>query len=81
MHKWHISPPEYIMVDLKCVGSPTTANEGQAYLIIYGIKGNHLDVPADVYDSPFIFENNKTVMETDLDMSNKKIENCFNIRY
>ena len=26
MHKWHISPPEYIMVDLKCGGSPKTAN-------------------------------------------------------
>ena len=35
----HISPPEYVMVDLKCKGSPTTPNQGQAYLIIYGIKG------------------------------------------
>ena len=55
MHKWHISPPEYAMVDLKCGGSPITPNQGQAYLIIYGIKDNHSDVPADVYDSPFIF--------------------------
>ena len=40
MHKWHISPPEYTMVDLKC-GLPTSSTQGQAYLIIYGIRGNH----------------------------------------
>ena len=68
MHKWHISPPEYTMVDLKC-GLPTSSTQGQAYLIIYGIKGNHSDVLVDVYDSLFIFENNKMVMETDLDMN------------
>ena len=60
------------MVDLKCGGSPTTENQGKTYLIIYGIKNNHLDVPPAVYDSPFIFENNKMVMETVLDMSDKK---------
>ena len=56
MHKWHISPLEYLMVDLKCDGSPTSSIQGQAYLINYGIKGNHSDVPTDVYDPPFIFE-------------------------
>ena len=40
------------------------------YLIIYGVKDTHSDVPVDVYDLPFIFENNKMVMETDLDMNN-----------
>ena len=61
------------MVDLKCDGTPTTAKQGKAYLIIYGIKGNHSDVPADVYDKAFIFENNKMVMGTDLDMNNHDI--------
>ena len=81
MHKWHIFPPEYIMVDLKCGGSLTTANQGQAYLMSYGIKGNHSDVPADVYDKAFIFENNKMVMETDLDMTNCQILNYNNKKY
>ena len=36
------------MVVLKCGGSPKTANQDQAYLIIHGMKGNHLGVPADV---------------------------------
>ena len=73
LHKWHISPPEYLMVDLKCDGLPTTAKQGKAYLIIYGIKGNHSDVPADVYDKDFIFENNKMVMETNLDKNSHDI--------
>ena len=54
LHRWHISPPEYL---------PTTANQGQANLIMYGIEGIHSDVPADVYDKAFFFENNKMVME------------------
>ena len=75
LHKWHISPPEYLMVDLKCDGTPESRTQGQANLIIYGIEGNHSNVPADVYDKAFIFENNKMVMEAKLDMNNKRIVN------
>ena len=60
---------------MKCDGSPKSRTQGQAYLIIYGIEGNHSDVPADVYDKAFIFEDNKMVMETKLDINNKKIIN------
>ena len=59
------------MVDLKSDGEPASTTQGQAYLKIYGIEGNHSDVPADVYDKAFIFENNRMVMEADLDMANK----------
>ena len=61
LHKWHISPPEYLMVVLKCDGTPESRTQGQANLIICGIEGNHSDVPADVYDK-FIFEDNKVVI-------------------
>ena len=44
------------MVDLKCGGSPEEPNQGQAYLIFYGVKGIHSDVPADVYDKAVIFD-------------------------
>ena len=54
LHKWHISPSEYLMVDLKCDCEPKSVTQGQAYLIIYGIEGNHSDVPADVYDKAFV---------------------------
>ena len=64
LHKWHISPLEYFMVDLKCNGSPKSRTQSQAYLIIYGIEDNHFDVPADVYAKTFIFEDNKMLIET-----------------
>ena len=70
MHKWQISPPEYLMLDLHCEGETPT---GQAYLIIYGIKGKYSDVPKNVFDQPFVFESGKMVMETDLDLNGKKL--------
>ena len=39
------------------------------------MKDYHSHVPVDVYGSPFIFENNKMVMQTDLDMNGHKILN------
>ena len=56
MHKWQISPPEYLMLDLHCEGKTPI---GQAYLIIYGIKGKYSDVPKNVFDQPFVFETGK----------------------
>ena len=61
------------MIDLKCDGEPASTTQGHAYLIIYRIEGNHSDVPADVYNAPFIFENNRMVMETNLDLNNHQI--------
>ena len=66
------------MVNLKRDGSLQSRTQGQAYLIIYGIEGNHSDVPADVFDRAFVFEDNKMVMETKLDINNKKIINVKN---
>ena len=57
MHKWHILPPEFIYLDLKCQGTPETPNYGYANLVIYGAKGFQSDVDSRVYDAPFIFEN------------------------
>ena len=79
MHKWRISPPEYIYIficlDLKCQGTPETRNQRFANLIIYGVKGFQPDVDSSVYDSPYIFESEAMVMQTDLDMNNHKILN------
>ena len=72
MHKWQISPLEYLMLDLHCEGETPT---GQAYLIIYGIKGKYSDVPKNVFDQPFVFESGKMAMETDLDLNGKKLLN------
>ena len=75
LHKWRISPPEYIFLDLKWKGTPWDLSKGGAKLIVYGIAGSHDDVPSDVFDAPFAFEGRKMVMETDLDLNGHKILN------
>ena len=75
LHKWRISPPEYIFLDLKWQGTPWDLSKGGTKLIVYGIAGSHDDVPSDVFDAPFAFEGRKMVMETDLDLNGHKIFN------
>ena len=38
MHKWRISPPEYLMLDLKWQGKAEDSSTANAHLIIYGVK-------------------------------------------
>ena len=73
LHKWRISPPEYIFLDLKWQGTTQDLSKEGAKLIVYGIAGSHDDVPSDVFDAPFAFEGRKMVMETDLDLNGHKI--------
>ena len=75
LHKWRISPPEYIYLDLKWQGTAQDLSKEGAKLIVYGIAGSHDDVPSDVFDAPFVFEGRKMVMETDLDLNGHKILN------
>ena len=75
MHKWRISPPEYLMLDLKWQGKADDASPGDAHLIIYGVKGFQPDVESAVFDSPFTIENGKMIMETDLNLNGKRLLN------
>ena len=75
MHKWRISPPEYLMLDLKWQGKADDASPGDAHLIIYGVKEFQPDVESAVFDSPFTIENGVMVMETDLDLNEKRLLN------
>ena len=75
MHKWRISPPEYLMLDLKWQGEADDSSPGQAHLIIYGVKEFQPDVASAVFDAPFVIENGKMVMETDLDLNEKRLLN------
>ena len=75
LHKWRISPPEYIYLDLKWQGTAQDLSKKGAKLIVYGIAGSHDDVPSDVFDAPFAFEGRKMVMETYLDLNGHKILN------
>ena len=68
------TPPEYLMVDMKCaVDQNSSDNVG--WLIVWGVSGYHNNVPSAVFDQPFVFENGKMVMETDLDLNGKRLLN------
>ena len=79
MHKWRISPPEYLMLDLKWQGkaedSSPTGSAANAHLIIYGVKEFQPDVESAVFDSPFAIENGVMTMKTDLNLNGKRLLN------
>ena len=75
MHKWRISPPEYLMLDLKWQGKAEDSSPGDAHLIINGVKEFQPDVESAVFDSPFTIENGVMVMETDLNLNGKRLLN------
>ena len=75
MHKWRISPPEYLMLDLKWQGKAEDSSAANAHLIIYGVKEFQPDVESAVFDSPFAIENGVMVMETDLNLNGKRLLN------
>ena len=74
MHKWHISPSEYLMLDLKWQGK-ADSSAANAHLIIYGVKEFQPDVESAVFDSPFAIENGVMTMETDLNLNGKRLLN------
>ena len=75
IHKWQMTTPDYLMIDLKSKGGAATPTRGDGRLIVYGIKGTHNDVSSSVLDTPYVVENGKMVMETDLDMNGKRLLN------
>ena len=75
IHKWQMTTPDYLMIDLKSKGGAATPTRGDGRLIVYGIEGTHNDVSSSVLDTPYVVENEKMVMETDLDLNGKSLLN------
>ena len=75
IHKWQMTTPDYLMIDLKSKGGEATPTRGDGRLIVYGITGTHNDVSSSVLDTPYVVENGKMVMETDLDLNGKRLLN------
>jgi len=69
LHNWSITPPEYIYIDMHCQGTASSSTHGIGCMIVYGVKGSQNYVDSSVYDTPYVIENNKIVMATDLDMN------------
>ena len=68
------TPPEYLMVDMKC-GVDQNLSNNVGWLIVWGVSGFHAILPSTVFDQPFVFETGKMVMETDLDLNGKRLLN------
>ena len=75
LHKWKISPPEYLMVDIKCDGTSSSPADGTGWMVVYGIEGTHTDVPLSVFDRPFLIHRGDMFMEVDLDMNSQSLTN------
>ena len=73
LHKWKITPPEYIYIDMHCQGTASSSTQGVSYLIVYGVKGSQSNVDSDVYDTAYVVENGKMVMQTDLSLNGYKL--------
>ena len=67
-HRWGSSPPQHLYLDLHgTVSNPSFLTIG--HLIVYGVKETLSNVDPSVYDTAFVIENGKMVMETDLSLN------------
>ena len=67
-HRWGSSPPQFIYLDLHgTVTFPSLLTIG--HLIVYGVKETISNVDPSVYDTAFVIEHGKMVMETDLSLN------------
>ena len=73
LHKWNITPPEYIYIEMHCQGTASSSTQGVGYLIVYGVKGSQSNVDSNVYDTAYVVENGKMVMQTDLSLNGYKL--------
>ena len=77
-HRWGSSPPQYLYLDLHgTVSNPSFLTIG--HLIVYGVKETISNVDPSVYDTAFVIENGKMVMETDLSLNGHRLSGS--IRY
>ena len=68
-HNFTKTTPDYIFINLH--GKTTSSTTG--HLIVYGLKGYVSSVEPKVYDTAFVVENGKMVMETDIDLNGHSV--------
>ena len=67
-HRWGSSPPQFLYLDLHgTVSKRSFLTIG--HLIVYGVKETISNVDPSVYDTAFVIENGKMVMQTDLSLN------------
>ena len=67
-HRWGSSPPQFLYLDLHgTVSKQSFITIG--HLIVFGVKETISNVDPSVYDTAFVIENGKMVMQTDLSLN------------
>ena len=67
-HRWGSSPPQFLYLDLHgTVSKQSFLTIG--HLIVYGVKETISNVDPNVYDTAFVIENGKMIMQTDLSLN------------
>ena len=67
-HRWGSSPPQFLYLDLHgTVSKQSFLTIG--HLIVYGVKETISNVDPSVYDTTFVIENGKMIMQTDLSLN------------
>ena len=69
------SPPEFLMVVIKCRGDSSSPSSGTGWMIVYGIKGTHNDVSSRVLDTPSFIDGGEQIMRVRLNMNMKELFN------
>ena len=79
-HRWGSSPPQFLYLDLHgTVSFPSLLTIG--HLIVYGVKETISNVDPSVYDTAFVIENGKMVMETDLSFNGHNLSGSVHYLY
>ena len=79
-HRWGSSPPQFLYLDLHgTVRNPSFITIG--HLIVYGVKETISNVDPSVYDTAFVIENGKMVMETDLSLNGHNLNGSIHYIY
>ena len=72
-HRWGSSPPQFLYLDLHgTVSKRSFLTIG--HLIVYGVKETISNVDPSVYDTAFVIENGKMVMQTDLSLKGHNLK-------
>ena len=71
----YIIPPEDMYIDMECQGTENSPAQGVGHLIVYGIEGKQNNVDSDVFDTLYVLEKGKMVMQTDLNMNGYRVLN------
>ena len=70
-HRWNSTPPQFIYLDLH--GSAPGGSRVLAHMVVYGVKGYVPNVDPSVFDTAFVIDNGKMVLETDLNLNGHQV--------